>query len=149
MFADDTQIATSSDDIKVITETLNRDLNNVANWLSANKLTLNNNVKIEVQPIENPIVEVKVLYVPSEVPNKVVAEFLGNHGKVETITREMTTEHGFPMIESWHVRENCPELQHPRVTPTSADNPTARVASTAAPVTAELMEADRRNVNPE
>jgi hypothetical protein len=27
-----------------------------------------------------------VLYVPSEVPNKVVAEFLGNHGKVETIT---------------------------------------------------------------
>jgi hypothetical protein len=33
-----------------------------------------------------------VLYVPSEVPNKVVAEFLGNHGKVETITREMTTE---------------------------------------------------------
>ena len=42
MFADDTQIATSSDDIKVITETLNRDLINVANWLSANKLTLNN-----------------------------------------------------------------------------------------------------------
>ncbi|CAB3995252.1 Hypothetical predicted protein [Paramuricea clavata] len=42
MFADDTQIATSTDDIKVITETLNRDLNNVANWLSANKLTLNN-----------------------------------------------------------------------------------------------------------
>ena len=42
MFADDTQIATSSDDIKVITETLNRYLNNVANWLSANKLTLNN-----------------------------------------------------------------------------------------------------------
>ena len=42
MFADDTQIATSSDDIKVITETLNRDLNNVANWLSSNKLTLNN-----------------------------------------------------------------------------------------------------------
>ncbi len=42
MFADDTQIATSSDDIKVITETLNRDLNNVADWLSANKLTLNN-----------------------------------------------------------------------------------------------------------
>ena len=42
MFADDTQIATSSDDIKVITATLNRDLNNVPNWLSANKLTLNN-----------------------------------------------------------------------------------------------------------
>ncbi len=41
MFADDTQIATSSDDIKVITETLNRDLN-VADWLSANKLTPNN-----------------------------------------------------------------------------------------------------------
>ncbi|CAB4027462.1 Hypothetical predicted protein [Paramuricea clavata] len=42
MFADDIQIATSSNDIKVITETLNRDLNNVANWLSANKLTMNN-----------------------------------------------------------------------------------------------------------
>jgi hypothetical protein len=35
MFADDTQIATSSDDIKVITEILNIDLNNVANWLSS------------------------------------------------------------------------------------------------------------------
>ena len=57
-------------------------------------------VEIEVQLIENPIMEVKVLYVPSEVPNKVVAEFLGNHGKVETITREMTTEHGFPTIET-------------------------------------------------
>ena len=41
MFAHDTQIATSSDDIKVITETLNKDLNNVAIWLSANKLILN------------------------------------------------------------------------------------------------------------
>jgi len=41
MFADDTQIATSSDDIKVISDTLNKDLNNVAIWLSANKLTLN------------------------------------------------------------------------------------------------------------
>ncbi|CAB4018345.1 Hypothetical predicted protein [Paramuricea clavata] len=56
-------------------------------------------VEIEVQTIENPIVEVKVLYVPSEVPNKVVAEFLGHHGEVETITHEMTTEHGFPTIE--------------------------------------------------
>ncbi|CAB3982267.1 partial [Paramuricea clavata] len=175
--------------------------------------------------IENPIVEVKVLYVPSEVPNKVVAEFLGNHGKVETITHEMTTEHGFPTIETGtrvakmtdiktdiprksrighfpveirhkgqlpqcfrcrllghranecpndvvcfkcglsghirdkcfkcfrcgkfgHVRENCPELQHPRVPPASADgNSTARVADTVAPVTVELMETDRRNVN--
>jgi hypothetical protein len=182
-------------------------------------------VEIEVQPIENPIVEVEVLYVPSEVPNKVVAEFLGNHGKVETITREMTTEHGFPTIETGtrvakmtdiktdiprksrighfpveirhkgqlpqcfrcrllghlanecpndvvcfkcglsghtrdkcfkcfrcgkfgHVRENCPELQHPRVPPASADgNSTARVAGTVAPVTVELMETDRRNVN--
>ncbi len=33
MFVDDTQIATSSDDIKVITKTLNRALNNVAGWL--------------------------------------------------------------------------------------------------------------------
>ena len=41
MFADDTQIATASHDIEVITETLNSDLNNVASWLSANKLTLN------------------------------------------------------------------------------------------------------------
>ncbi|CAB4030140.1 Hypothetical predicted protein [Paramuricea clavata] len=57
-------------------------------------------MEVEAQPIENPIVEVKVSYVPSEVPNKVVAEFLGNHGKVETITREMTMEHGFPTIET-------------------------------------------------
>ena len=42
MFTDDTQIATASHDIEVITETLNSDLNNVASWLSANKLTLNN-----------------------------------------------------------------------------------------------------------
>ena len=42
MFADDTQIATANHDIEVITETLNSDLNNVASWLSANKLTLNN-----------------------------------------------------------------------------------------------------------
>ena len=41
MFADDNQIATSIDDIKVITETLKKDLNNVAIWLSAYKLTLN------------------------------------------------------------------------------------------------------------
>jgi hypothetical protein len=57
-------------------------------------------VEIGVKSIENPIVEVKALYVPSKVPNKVVAEFLGNHGKVETITSEMTTEHGFPTIET-------------------------------------------------
>ena len=42
MFADDTQIATANHDIEVITETLNSELNNVASWLSANKLTLNN-----------------------------------------------------------------------------------------------------------
>ena len=42
MFTDDTQIATASHDIEVITETLYSDLNNVASWLSANKLTLNN-----------------------------------------------------------------------------------------------------------
>ena len=42
MFVDDTQIATASHDIEVITETLNSDLNNVASWLSTDKLTLNN-----------------------------------------------------------------------------------------------------------
>ena len=41
MFADVTQTATASHDIEVITETLNSDLNNVASWLSANKLSLN------------------------------------------------------------------------------------------------------------
>jgi hypothetical protein len=50
MFADDTQIATSSDDIKVITETLNRDLNSVANWLSANKLTLKRLSQVTADP---------------------------------------------------------------------------------------------------
>ena len=41
LFADDTQIAKASHDINEIVETLSDDLNNVANWLSANKLTLN------------------------------------------------------------------------------------------------------------
>ena len=41
MFADDTQIETSSDDVSVITDKLNHDLENVSVWLSTNKLTLN------------------------------------------------------------------------------------------------------------
>ena len=41
-FADDTQIATASHNIEVITETLNSALNNVASWLWANKLMFNN-----------------------------------------------------------------------------------------------------------
>ena len=43
MFADDTQITTSNSDISVISENLNADLLNVSTWMSANKLTLNNN----------------------------------------------------------------------------------------------------------
>ena len=43
MFADDTQITTSNSDISVILENLNADLLNVSTWMSANKLTLNNN----------------------------------------------------------------------------------------------------------
>ena len=41
MFADDTQIETSGYDINVTAETLNKDLENVLTWMSANKLTLN------------------------------------------------------------------------------------------------------------
>ena len=43
LFADDTQIATASHDINEIVESLimSDDLSNIANWLSANKLTLN------------------------------------------------------------------------------------------------------------
>ena len=41
LFADDTQIATASHDINEIVESLSNDLSNVANWLSASKLTLN------------------------------------------------------------------------------------------------------------
>ena len=41
MFADDTQIEASSDNVSVITDKLNHDLENVSAWLSANKLTLN------------------------------------------------------------------------------------------------------------
>ena len=41
LFADDTQIATASDDINEIVESLSDDLSNIANWLSASKLTLN------------------------------------------------------------------------------------------------------------
>ena len=43
MFADDTQITTSNSDISVISENLNADLLNISTWMSANKLTLNNN----------------------------------------------------------------------------------------------------------
>ena len=41
MFADDTQIETSSNDVSVMKHELNHDLENVSTWLSANKLTLN------------------------------------------------------------------------------------------------------------
>ena len=41
MFADDTQVETSSDDVSVITNKLNHDLENVSTRFSANKLTLN------------------------------------------------------------------------------------------------------------
>ena len=41
MFADDTQIETSGYDINVIAEKLNKNLENVSTWMSANKLTLN------------------------------------------------------------------------------------------------------------
>ena len=57
-------------------------------------------VEIGVQPIESPILDVKILYVPSEVPNKVVAESAAQYGTVETIAREMLTEQGFPMVET-------------------------------------------------
>ena len=43
MFADDTQITTSNSYISVILENLNADLLNISTWMSANKLTLNNN----------------------------------------------------------------------------------------------------------
>ena len=61
-------------------------------WMYFNRLRLqnpsfnysNNNNKIkeeliEIQPIESPIVEVKVMYALDEVPNKVFAEYLSNY----------------------------------------------------------------------
>ena len=41
MFADDTQIMTSSSDINTITNNLNKDLNHISNWMASNKLTSN------------------------------------------------------------------------------------------------------------
>ena len=41
MFADDTQIDTSGNDINTVTNTLNNDLKNVSDWLTVNKLSLN------------------------------------------------------------------------------------------------------------
>ena len=41
MYADDTHLTFSSNDITAIDETLNRDLESVNNWLVCNKLTLN------------------------------------------------------------------------------------------------------------
>ena len=57
-------------------------------------------VEIGVQPIESPILDVRILCVPSKVPNKVVAQSLAQYGTVETIEREMLTEQGFPTIET-------------------------------------------------
>ena len=57
-------------------------------------------VEIGVQPIESPILDVRILYVPSEVPIEVVAGSLAQYGTVETIEREMLTEQGFPTIET-------------------------------------------------
>ena len=41
MFADDTQVDTSDENINVIVENLNHDLEKVSTWMSANQLTLN------------------------------------------------------------------------------------------------------------
>ena len=41
MFADDTQIDASSNNIESIANTLNEDLANVSDWMKANKLSLN------------------------------------------------------------------------------------------------------------
>ena len=40
MFADDTQIDTSSNNIDSIANTLNEDLTNISDWMKANKLSL-------------------------------------------------------------------------------------------------------------
>ena len=41
MFADDTQIDTSSNNIDSIANTLNEDLANISDWMKANKLSVN------------------------------------------------------------------------------------------------------------
>ena len=41
MFADDTQIASASNDIKILAGMLNTDLVNISDWMAANKLSLN------------------------------------------------------------------------------------------------------------
>ena len=105
MFADDTQIATSSDDIKVITETLNRDLNNVANWLSANKLILNNS-KTEYmiigskkrlsQVTADPAISVGNLEIKRVETTKLlglmIEESLDRSAQVEDISKKVTSD---------------------------------------------------------
>ena len=41
VFADDTQIASASNDIKILAGMLNNDLVNISDWMAANKLSLN------------------------------------------------------------------------------------------------------------
>ena len=41
MFADDIQIASASNDIKILAGMLNCDLVNISDWMAANKLSLN------------------------------------------------------------------------------------------------------------
>ena len=48
MFADDTQIGTASKDINSITETLNSELENISDWMAANKLSLNKSKTVYV-----------------------------------------------------------------------------------------------------
>ena len=41
LFADDTKLFTSGDDLDVLYDTANHELNNIAEWLKVNKLSLN------------------------------------------------------------------------------------------------------------
>jgi hypothetical protein len=94
MFADDTQIATSSDDIKVITETLNRDLNNAPNWLSANKI---NSKKRLSQVTADPAISVGNLEINRVETTKslglMIDESLDWTAQVEHLSKKVTSGH--------------------------------------------------------
>jgi hypothetical protein len=61
MFADDTQIDTSSNNIDSIANILNEDLINVSDWMKANKLSLNAS-KTEYMVITKGFTKLKVIH---------------------------------------------------------------------------------------
>ena len=70
--------------------------------------------RIIVQEVEAPILDLRLLYVPDEVSNQVVAESLGKYGKVIRVDREMyrnwpEVETGVRVVKLSELSEGIPQ----------------------------------------